>query len=229
MATLSLRLKTIATLVPRGARVCDVGTDHAYLPIHLAESGIAKKVIATDLNEKPLENALKNIEKSGVCGVELRLCDGLSKVKDGEADTVITAGMGGEVIVGILSACEWLKNRDVTIILQPTTSAEILRKFLCDNCFEILKEVPVYENQKLYSIMLVKYTGVYIPRPEHYYFIGEIPPTNDGFLYLKKQQNRIAECMKAFENIQSKHQEYLAYKEIDYAINTFLTENKNVT
>ena len=61
MTNLSLRLKTIATLVPYGARVCDVGTDHAYLPIYLKKNNIAKKIIATDLNQKPLENAQKNI------------------------------------------------------------------------------------------------------------------------------------------------------------------------
>ena len=64
MPNLSLRLKTIASLVPHGARVCDVGTDHAYLPIHLITEGGVKSVIATDLNEKPLQNAKKNLEKN---------------------------------------------------------------------------------------------------------------------------------------------------------------------
>ena len=86
---LSLRLKTIAALVPKGARVCDVGTDHARLPIYLISEKIASRVIATDLRPLPLENAKKNVEYSGVTGIELRLCDGLSAVKKHEADVII--------------------------------------------------------------------------------------------------------------------------------------------
>ena len=98
MTHLSLRLETIASLVPLGARVCDVGTDHGLLPIYLKQKGIAKSVIATDLNEKPLENARKNISSSGITDISLRLCDGLSGVSQNEADTVIIAGMGEKLL-----------------------------------------------------------------------------------------------------------------------------------
>ena len=80
MNNLSLRLSTIASLVPKGAFVCDVGTDHGFLPIFLMESGIAKGVIATDINEKPLRKAEENLKKTGAEGITLRLCDGLSGV-----------------------------------------------------------------------------------------------------------------------------------------------------
>ena len=102
MNNLSLRLSTIASLVPKGAFVCDVGTDHGFLPIFLMESGKARGVIATDINEKPLKKAKENLKKTGTEGITLRLCDGLSGIKKGDADTVIIAGMGGEVISGIL-------------------------------------------------------------------------------------------------------------------------------
>ncbi len=229
MLNLSLRLKTIASLVPRGARVCDVGTDHAFLPIYLAENNITQNVIATDLNEKPLKNARENLKKSGVSGVELRLCDGLSAVEESEVDTVIIAGMGGEVIIGIMDACEWLQKETISIILQPTTSAEILRRFLCENRFEILEEIPVLENSKLYSVMKVKYSGISISYPEHYYFIGKIPCTKEGILYIKKQQKRIIQCIEAFKMLDNKQQEYRLYEQINSAINDYLTENSNVT
>lgn len=229
MPNLSLRLKTIASLVPHGARVCDVGTDHAYLPIHLITEGGVKSVIATDLNEKPLQNAENNLKKNGISGVQLRLCDGLSGVNEKEVDTVIVAGMGGEVIVGILENCNWLKQSGISLILQPTTSAEILRRFLCENRFKILKEIPVFENGKLYSVMTVQYTGVAVSYPEHYFFIGEIPHTKDGILYIKKQQKRIIQCMHAFEKLENKQQEYRLYENLNSAINTFLTENTDVT
>ena len=101
MLDLSLRLKTIASLVPFGARVCDVGTDHGYLSIHLKQSGIAKQVIASDLRPDPLENAKKNIKYLNVTGIDLRLGNGLQPVTENEVDTVIIAGMGGEVISAI--------------------------------------------------------------------------------------------------------------------------------
>lgn len=225
MNNLSLRLKTIASLVPNGARVCDVGTDHAYLPIFLKKSGIASSVIATDLNQKPLENAKNNIENSGVSDISLRLCDGLDSVSDSEVDTIIIAGMGGEVIVGILKSCEWAKTYNKTFILQPTTSAEVLREFLCKNGFEIKTETPVLENDKLYSVMTVEFTGEICRKAEYFYYIGKIPTTSEGILYLKKQQKRVLNCMTALENIPHKQNDYLKNKAIYEQITKTLTEN----
>ncbi len=229
MINLSIRLKTIASLVPNGARVCDVGTDHARLPIYLKQNNIANSVIATDLNEKPIENAKKNLLEHGVTDISLRHCDGLSAVESHEADTVIIAGMGGEVITGIIGGCDWLKNETKTLILQPTTSAEILRKFLCDNCFDIVEEIPLCENQKLYSIMLVRYNGIRFSFSEPYYYIGKIPRTPDGVLYIKKQLKRIEQCMLAFQNIENRKNDYLNYKYIYDEINNFLVGNPDVT
>ena len=142
MSSLSVRLSAIADFIAKGSRVCDVGTDHALLAIHLIKSGIAKQVIATDIGKKPLKNALKNIENANVCGIDLRLCDGLSGISENEADTVVIAGMGGEVISGIIKrGADIAKN--VTLILQPTTSPEFLRLFLYNEGYRILEEVPI--------------------------------------------------------------------------------------
>ena len=225
MSALSLRLETIASLVPRGARVCDVGTDHARLPIHLIKNGIATTVIATDLNKKPLENAQKNLEASNVSGIMLRHCDGLSGVAKNEADTIIVAGIGGEVISGILDRCDWLKSKDITLILQPTTSPETLRRFLSQNGFEILSETPVFENQKVYSVIKANFCGLVSDHPEHYYYIGRVPRTPDGIIYIKKQQKRVMDCMKAYQNIQSKAEDFRIYHTIYTAIENYLTEN----
>ncbi len=227
MTHLSLRLETIASLVPSGARVCDVGTDHALLPIYLKQSGSAKSVIATDLNKKPLENARRNIEESGVCDLSLRLCDGLSAVMPSEADTIIVAGMGGEVITGILGSCEWIKSADITLILQPTTSAEILREYLLDNGFEIENETPVYDNKKLYSVMLVRFKNNVIKPDPSVYYIGKIEPAGDGILYIEKQQKRVFDCMKALQNIESEQDKFLFYKSINDRLLKILTESNN--
>ena len=63
---LSLRLLKIASLVPKGARPVDVGSDHAYLPVYLVQNGIVKEAYATDVNEGPILRARANIEKAGL-------------------------------------------------------------------------------------------------------------------------------------------------------------------
>ncbi len=225
MSDLSLRLKTLAALVPKGARVCDVGTDHARLPIYLMQNGIANSVIATDLNRKPLEFAKENIAKSGITDISLRLCDGLSAVNKGEADTIIVAGIGGEVISGILRCCNWVKSKNITLILQPTTSPEILRKFLINQGFDILSETPVFDNNKIYSVIKAVFLGEIKKYPEYFYYIGKIPKTENGIIYIKKQQKRIGDYLKAYKKIPEKQAEYILYSKIFTKIEQLLTEN----
>ncbi len=231
MNKLSIRLETIASLVPNGARVCDIGTDHGYLSIYLKQNNIAKSVIATDLNEKPLSIAQKNIESSGVNGIDLRLGNGLSPVNKDEADTVIIAGMGGEVISGILSECDWIKSQEITLILQPTTSADSLRRYLYDNGFEIKSETAIDENRKLYSVMVVKYTGKTQIMPENFYYIGLLKPDNTAnTLYIKKQQKILFKCLESLESLEKlpiKQKFYKKYKSAYLGITQILTEYNN--
>lgn len=225
MKPLSQRLLTIATLVPKGARVCDIGCDHGYLAIYLRLQGIAKTVIAADLNELPLSRAENNIKKLGADNIDLRLCNGLSGILKDEVDTVIIAGMGGNVISSIIESCEWAKSNDLTFILQPTTSAEALREFLCTNGFIISSETVVFENNKLYSVMLVKFTGEIKSHPNGFYYIGKVTPhTDDGVKYIKKQQKRLLEAAKALESIPEKQVEYLQFKSANDYITKILTE-----
>ena len=226
---LSFRLSAIADFVKKNAAVCDIGTDHGYLAIHLMKSGTAKRVIATDINAKPLANAQKNIEKSGVNGIELRLCDGISGVTRGEADTFIIAGMGGEVISGILErSAEIVKESEITLILQPTTSPEFLRRFLCENGFRIKEEKAVFENGKIYSVMLVSFTGEITEHGNGYYYIGELNISDETALkYIEKQYSRNLKCMQSLENILSKAAEYEYYKSVVEGIEKALKKIKN--
>ena len=225
MKPLSQRLETIATLVPVGARVCDIGCDHGYLAIYLRLNTLAKNVIAADLNELPLKRAKANIEKLKADNIDLRLCDGLSGINKDEVDTVIIAGMGGNVIAGIIDRCDFAKSEGLTFILQPTTSAEALREFLCLNGFEITSETVVYENNKLYSVMVIKFTGGIKAHSNGFYYIGKVTPhTEDGVKYIKKQQKRLFEASKALENITEKQKEYSNYKAAYDYITKTLTE-----
>ncbi len=226
MSALSKRLSVIASLVPSGARVCDIGTDHAYLGIELIKSGKATSVIACDINEKPLLKAKSNIEKSGVTGIELRLRDGLSGLKPSETDCIVIAGIGGEVISGIFERTNiFSQEYSPAIILQPTTSPEILRKFLCENGFSIKKEIPILDNGKLYTAMLVFFTGQNKTYDEYYYYIGSLNPKDDtARLYIEKQYNRCFKCMTALKNTENRD-EYLYYKDICEKIENYLKES----
>ena len=107
---LSPRLQSVAGLVPEGARLADVGTDHAYLPAWLILRGIIPGAIATDLRKGPLERARATAERYGLTDVmDFRLCNGLAGVSPDETDAVAIAGMGGETIAEILSAAPWLQ------------------------------------------------------------------------------------------------------------------------
>lgn len=216
MPPLSKRLKAIAALVPHGARVCDIGTDHGYLSIYLKQSGIAETVIATDIRPSPLENARKNIAKSGIEGIETRLCSGLSAIKPDEADTVIIAGMGGEVISNILCDCEWLKLTPCPLlILQPTTSPEVLRRCLYDNGFKISAETAISDKGKLYTVITAHYTGKKYSPMASFYYIGKTNPMcADGLLYIKKQYARLKKCADALEKTPEKQREYLYYSKL---------------
>lgn len=227
MKTLSRRLEVIASLIPQGAKVCDVGTDHGYLPIFLVKSGKVSKVIATDIRLKPLNTAKSNIEKTGITGIELRLGDGLSTVNATEADTVVIAGMGGEVISGIIERCVWAKDKNKAFILQPMTSPEYLRKYLFDSGFDIITEIPLEDNGKLYSVISAVYTGEPVKYEPFQLYTGKISADSEyGSTYIKKQYNRCKSCSVSLKSIPEKQEEYAYYKSISDNLSLILKQEK---
>jgi tRNA (adenine22-N1)-methyltransferase len=146
---LDKRLTAIAELVREGARVCDVGTDHAYLPCHLARSGKYGRIYACDLNEKPLKFAKSRVEKQGA-DVVLIQSDGLKNVP--VCDDVIIAGMGGELIAEIVEKIPF-SNPNLRLILQPMTRQEHLRQGLHKAGYEIILEKTVIENNRKFTII----------------------------------------------------------------------------
>lgn len=154
---ISKRLLCCASMVPPGARVADIGTDHGYLGIHLLQAGVSPHVIACDLREAPLENARRNARQFGAEGrMEFRLSDGLGKISPEEIDCAVLAGMGGDLIVRILSACSWKTREDLTLVLQPQSAGNVLRRWLCDEGLAIAREEPVQDGNFLYTVMQVR-------------------------------------------------------------------------
>ncbi len=150
------RLRLLADLVPAGAGLVDVGTDHGYLPVWLLQEGRVARAIATDINPAPLAHARRTAEEYGVYPrMDLRLCAGLDGVAAQEVDTVVIAGMGAETIIGILSAAPWTRASGAYLLLQPMTKAEMLRVWLADNGYTFTGEHLVFDKKTLYPIFCV--------------------------------------------------------------------------
>ena len=146
------RLKSVIDQI-NGKKIADIGTDHAYIPIYLIENEMAEYVIASDIKEGPLSIARENIENHNLTKkIETRLGGGLSVLNEGEADTIIIAGMGGILIGEIL-------NNDIEIakksklVLQPMNAQYELRKYLLSHGFKITGEDIAVEGHKVYNII----------------------------------------------------------------------------
>lgn len=151
---LTPRLRTLADLVPQDARLADVGTDHAYLPVWLLLQGRISRAIAADLREGPLNRARETARQYQVEDkVSFRLCDGLSLVDREEVDVISIAGMGGETIAAILQAAPWA--REKLLLLQPMTSFPDLRLWLQQHAYAIQRERIVREGERLYTVWAV--------------------------------------------------------------------------
>lgn len=154
------RLLTAAAFVRNGAVVADVGTDHAYLPIHLITSGIAVRAVASDINEGPLTRAEANVRRFGLTDqIALRLTPGLEGIDVFAPTDILICGMGGELIASILEAAPFVQNPAIRLILQPMTSVRELRLWLAANGFTVSEERFAAEKEKLYVVLCASYTG----------------------------------------------------------------------
>ena len=155
------RLDLCADYVRRGSRLADIGADHGYLPIMLCESGKIPSAIACDINPLPLRSAKKNIAAHRLeRQIETRLSDGLQEVLPDEADDIVIAGMGGELIRDILARAPWIRNSEKHLVLQPMTHHEDLIGWLYENGFEPDRQEAVQDSGKYYTVISAYYTGI---------------------------------------------------------------------
>ena len=190
----------------------DIGTDHAYIAVELIKLSKAEKVIATDINEGPLNIAKNNIIKQGFDDkIETRLGGGLSVLEEGEADNIIIAGMGGELI------CEIIKNdmekaRKATLIIQPMNAQYEVRKFLTENGFAIKNEDIECEGHRVYNIIKAE-SGKSIPfEKDIYYHIPYYLKENKNFVHLyNKKKNEFIKIIKGMEASVKRDEEKLNY------------------
>ena len=185
--TVGARLSSAIPYLTKGGCVADIGTDHAYLPIYLMQEGLISRAVACDVNEGPIESARAHIEAAGLSDrIQTLHTDGLHGVEPFAPDDILVFGMGGELIVKILSEAPWIRNGAIRLILQPMSRASVLRRWLCENGFSIVGETLSYE-EKYYQTVAARYTGVRTLYSDAEYEIGRInietrPPLFEDFL-----------------------------------------------
>lgn len=146
---LSKRLQGVINLMPKFDSICDVGCDHGYVAITFLLNGIAKNVIAMDVNVGPLEQAKYNAKLYKVEDkLDFRLSDGLRKVTPGEVDAFLCAGMGGRLIVRIMEQSKDVLAKMKGAVLQPQSEIALVRKYIYEMGWHIEKEDMIFEEEK---------------------------------------------------------------------------------
>lgn len=183
---LSKRLSMVASMVEETGCLADVGTDHGYVPIFLIEQEKIACAIAMDINEGPLKRAKEHILEHGLQDrILVRQSDGVAQLKEGEAQSVVIAGMGGLLTIQILQQGRAVLKEVKELILQPQSDIFLVRRFLQEQEYQIVDENMVEEDGKYYPMMRVVH-GKMEPWTEVAYHYGK---------YLLQKKDR---CLLSF-------------------------------
>ncbi|KRM93791.1 hypothetical protein FC56_GL000509 [Lentilactobacillus senioris DSM 24302 = JCM 17472] len=163
---LSERLQAVASFVPQNSRLADIGSDHAYLPIHLVQEHLISFAIAGEVAKGPLANAAHEIQQAGLSNQILpRLADGLAAVNlDDHVDAITIAGMGGTLITKILTSGKAKLMEKPLLILQPNVNEDLVRTWLMNNGYRIKAETILHDLGHTYEIIV----GEAVEQPVHY-------------------------------------------------------------
>ena len=204
---MSARLKLIAGFVTEGYVVADIGTDHGYIPIWLIKADRIPRAIAMDIGKGPLERAQENIKQYGYEDrIETRLSDGLKVLRVNEADSVVIAGMGGPLIVSLLEAGKTALNTVKELILSPHTDIYLVRHYLIENGYDIVREEMVYDMGKYYTVMKAVHTedkrvkSLY-DRDKYNYIYGRLLLMERSSVFMGFIKNEKDKLSVIFENL----------------------------
>lgn len=209
---LSNRLEMVVSFVEPGNTAADVGTDHGHVPVELVRRGIVARAFAMDVRKGPLSKAEENIAAAGMKEkIETRLSDGVNKLHAGEADTVIIAGMGGELVIHIMEEGRHMWNTVKQWVLSPHSEIHKVREWLEENGFQIEKEDMVFEEGKFYTVLDVRPGGACERTQDavkHFRYGDYLRATkNSVFVDFLKDEEAKLETLKANLSKQAEHSE----------------------
>lgn len=155
------RLRAAAGFVRQGARLADIGTDHAYLPVSLLRGGRIPFAVASDISAGPLAHARETAAFVGIDEdrLALVLTPGLRGIEAYRPTDITVCGMGGEMIAAILAEAPFVRDTDIRLILQPMSRAQVLRQYLAENGFVIECETLARVKRHVYTCLCVHYRG----------------------------------------------------------------------
>lgn len=192
------RLNKILDLINVHDCVADIGTDHGYLLIGCMEKGL-KFCQGVENKHGPYLMAEANLNNYIQDGrIKLSLSDGLKDL-DPLIDTVVIAGMGGELISKIIDESLTKAKTLKKLILEPNVRCYELRKYLNLNGFTIYNEEIINDNDKYYEIMEVKFANSLPTLSENELLFGPILLKNANPLFITKWQTKL----KEYENIKN--------------------------
>ena len=212
----SKRLSRCAAYVPVGSRVADIGCDHGYLGISLILEGKAVFVHACDLRPQPLQTAVENAKRFGVGDqMQFSCANGLAAVKPETVDTIVVAGMGGELIANILEAASWTKNPRYTLILQPQSSGNDLRRRLCAMGYALEAEALEEEGGYLYNILQVRYAPGQCLSPGQEYCSPQLLHSGEALLpqYLRRVEKALTISVEGIRRAEDPEKRNIRYYE----------------
>ena len=189
---LNARLRSASEFVRQDAYFADVGTDHAYLPLFLLESGRIKTAVCADINKGPLKTAKKNIDEAGLSDrVKLVLTDGAEGLSEFGITDYAICGMGGELIADIIKRSPHLAKKGIRLILGPMSKQAHLRRYLAERGFSVICEAYSYDAGKYYLTLACEYTGEVRNITDFEAEFGNLPPRAEfspemhGYVYKK--------------------------------------------
>lgn len=202
---LSYRLSRVASHVPKGAVVADIGSDHAYLPCFLVAEGLAEGAIAGEVVKGPFESAKKQVRQEGLEDrITVRLASGLAAIELEDGVTAITiAGMGGPLIASILEQDKALLDGVQRLILQPNVHAKAIREWAAANGWRISDEEILEENSKIYEIIVLEPSEDPVAFGEKELLFGPVLMAQRSPVFHTKWQREMAQWQKIVASMEA--------------------------
>lgn len=202
-----MRLERVATHVPAGARLADIGSDHAYLPVALMRRGVIAAAVAGEVATTPFHAARRTVDDNGLAQhITVRLADGLAAIEVADEISAISlCGMGGETIRGILDCGKAHLNGGERLILQPNGGEQPLRQWLMENDYQILHEELLRENRFYYEIIVAERAEAVTYSAEQLYF-GPLQMQARSPDFLAKWQRMLRQKRKTLASLEQARQ-----------------------